>query len=135
MVYIIVFIIMCLLDKKFDTYMFYKFMGTVFLSFVLFIVGTGLYSGKEKVIDTTTENFITSNLGSKKTGALSSSSKNIFYYSTKNGVKEFNSDNISEFKKGDENKITIKTSTYPTSAKFWFFLFLDNQTAYIEYKE
>lgn len=136
MAYLVMFIIMCLLDWKLDTYAFFKFIGTMCFGLILFIGSSFLYAEKQYQTGITTEKFLESSLGSKKKGrAINAETVNIFYYTTNEGTKEFNSDCIKEFKEGKENKIEITTYTYPKSAKFWFLIYNDVKSAKVEYKQ
>ena len=61
MIYIIMFIIMCWLDWKLDTYAGFKFLGSFVLGGLIFFGGLMLYSDKQTEVSTTQETFISGN--------------------------------------------------------------------------
>ena len=134
MIYIIMFVAMCWLDWKLDTYVGFKFLGSLMLGGLIFLGGIILYSDKQIEVSTTQETFISGNF-SEKVHKKMNSSQTVFTYSTKTGTKSIEADQILSFKKNQQNKIIITKYEYPKIAKVLFFMIGGNTTYRVELKE
>lgn len=134
MIYIIMFIIMCWLDWKLDTFAGFKFFGSFMIGGLIFLGSIMLYDNKQIEVSTTQETFISGNF-SEKTYKISSS-QTVFTYATETGTKSIKASQIVGFKKNQqENKIIATKYEYPKIAKVLFFL-IGGDTAYkVELKE
>lgn len=134
MIYIIMFIIMCWLDWKLDTYAGFKFLGSFVLGGLIFFGGLMLYSDKQTEVSTTQETFISGNF-SEETHKMNSS-QTVFTYATETGTKSIEANQILSFKKNQqENKVIITKYEYPKIAKVLFFMIGGNTTYRVELKE
>ena len=134
MVYIIMFIAMCWLDWKLDTYVGFKFLGSFILGGLIFLGGIILYSDKQTEVSTTQETFISGNF-SEEVHKMNSS-QTVFTYATKTGTKSIDTNQILSFKKNQkENKVIITKYEYPKIAKILFFMIGGNTTYRVELKE
>lgn len=134
MVYIIIFIIMCWLDWKLDTYAGFKFLGTWILGGLIFVGGLMLYSDKQTEVSTTQETFISGNF-SEEIHKMNSS-QTVFTYATETGTKSIEANQILSFKKNQkENKVIITKYEYPKIAKVLFFMIGGDTTYRVELKE
>lgn len=134
MIYIIMFIIMCWLDWKLDTFAGFKFFGSFMLGGLIFLGGLILYDNKQTEVSTTQETFLSGNF-SEKTRKISSS-KTVFVYATETGTKSIETSQILSFKKNQqENKIITTQYEYPKMAKILFFMIGGDTTYKIELKE
>ena len=134
MVYIIIFIIMCWLDWKFDTYAGFKFLGTWILGGLIFFGSLMLYSDKQTEVSTTQETFISGNF-SEEIHKMNSS-QTVFTYATETGTKSIEASQILSFKKNQkENKVIITKYEYPKIAKVLFFMIGGDTTYRVELKE
>lgn len=134
MIYIIIFIIMCWLDWKLDTYAGFKFLGTWILGGLIFVGGLMLYSDKQTEVSTTQETFISGNF-SEETHKMNSS-QTVFTYATETGTKSIEASQILSFKKNQkENKVIITKYEYPKIAKVLFFMIGGDTNYRVELKE
>ena len=134
MVYIIIFIIMCWLDWKLDTYAGFKFLGTWILGGLIFFGSLMLYSDKQTEVSTTQETFISGNF-SEEIHKMNSS-QTVFTYATETGTKSIEANQILSFKKNQkENKVIITKYEYPKIAKVLFFMIGGDTTYRVELKE
>lgn len=134
MIYIIMFIIMCWLDWKLDTYAGFKFLGSFILGGLIFFGGLMLYSDKQTEVSTTQETFISGNF-SEEIHKMNSS-QTVFTYATETGTKSIEASQILSFKKNQkENKVIITKYEYPKIAKVLFFMIGGNTTYRVELKE
>lgn len=134
MIYIIMFIVMCWLDWKLDTYAAFKFLGSFILGGLIFFGGLMLYSDKQTEVSTTQETFISGNF-SEEIHKMNSS-QTVFTYATETGTKSIEASQILSFKKNQkENKVIITKYEYPKIAKVLFFMIGGNTTYRIELKE
>lgn len=134
MIYIIMFIIMCWLDWKLDTYAAFKFLGSFILGGLIFFGGLMLYSDKQTEVSTTQETFISGNF-SEEIHKMNSS-QTVFTYATEIGTKSIEASQILSFKKNQkENKVIITKYEYPKIAKVLFFMIGGNTTYRVELKE
>lgn len=134
MVYIIIFIIMCWLDWKLDTYAGFKFLGTWILGGLIFVGSLMLYSDKQTEVSTTQETFISGNF-SEEIHKMNSS-QTVFTYATETGTKSIEANQILSFKKNQkENKVIITKYEYPKIAKVLFFMIGGDTTYRVELKE
>lgn len=134
MIYVIMFIAMCWLDWKFDTYAGFKFLGSFMLGGLIFLGGLMLYSDKQTEVSTTQETFISGNF-SEEIHKMNSS-QTVFTYATETGTKSIEASQILSFKKNQkENKVIITEYEYPKIAKILFFMIGGNTTYEVELKE
>lgn len=134
MIYIIMFIVMCWLDWKLDTYAAFKFLGTWVLGGLIFVGGLMLYSDKQTEVSTTQETFISGNF-SEEIHKMNSS-QTVFTYATETGTKSIEANQILSFKKNQkENKVIITKYEYPKIAKVLFFMIGGDTTYRVELKE
>ena len=134
MIYIIMFIVMCWLDWKLDTYAAFKFLGTWILGGLIFVGGLMLYSDKQTEVSTTQETFISGNF-SEEIHKMNSS-QTVFTYATETGTKSIEANQILSFKKNQkENKVIITKYEYPKIAKVLFFMIGGDITYRVELKE
>lgn len=134
MIYVIMFIAMCWLDWKFDTYAGFKFLGSLMLGGLIFLGGLMLYSDKQTEVSTTQETFISGNF-SEEIHKMNSS-QTVFTYATETGTKSIEANQILSFKKNQqENKIITTKYEYPKIAKILFFMIGGNTTYEVELKE
>lgn len=134
MIYIIMFIIMCWLDWKLDTYAAFKFLGSFILGGLIFLGGLMLYSDKQTEVSTIQETFISGNF-SEEIHKMNSS-QTVFTYATETGTKSIEASQILSFKKNQkENKVIITKYEYPKIAKVLFFMIGGNTTYRVELKE
>lgn len=134
MIYIIMFIVMCWLDWKLDTYAAFKFLGTWILGGLIFVGGLILYSDKQTEVSTTQETFISGNF-SEEIHKMNSS-QTVFTYATETGTKSIEANQILSFKKNQkENKVIITKYEYPKIAKVLFFMIGGDTTYRVELKE
>lgn len=134
MIYIIMFIIMCWLDWKLDTYAAFKFLGSFMFGGLIFFGGLMLYSDKQTEVSTTQETFISGNF-SEEIHKMNSS-QTVFTYATETGTKSIEASQILSFKKNQkENKVIITKYEYPKIAKVLFFMIGGNTTYRVELKE
>lgn len=134
MIYIIIFIVMCWLDWKLDTYASFKFLGTWILGGLIFVGGLILYSDKQTEVSTTQETFISGNF-SEEIHKMNSS-QTVFTYATETGTKSIEANQILSFKKNQkENKVIITKYEYPKIAKVLFFMIGGDTTYRVELKE
>lgn len=134
MIYIIMFIVMCWLDWKLDTFAGFKFFGSLMLGGLIFLGSIMLYDNKQIEVSTTQETFISGNF-SEKTYKISSS-QTVFTYATETGTKSIETSQIVSFKKNQqENKIIATKYGYPKIAKVLFFMFNGDTTYKVELKE
>lgn len=134
MIYIIMFIIMCWLDWRLDTFVGFKFFGSFMLGGLIFLCSIMLYDSKQIEVSTTQDMFISGNF-SEKTHKISSS-KTIFVYATETGTKSIETNQIVSFKKNQqENKIITTQYEYPKTAKILFFMLGGDTTYKVELKE
>lgn len=134
MIYIIMFIVMCWLDWKLDTYAAFKFLGSFILGGLIFFGGLMLYSDKQTEVSTTQETFISGNF-SEEIHKMNSS-QTVFTYATGTGTKSIEASQILSFKKNQkENKVIITKYEYPKIAKVLFFMIGGNTTYRVELKE
>lgn len=134
MIYIIMFIVMCWLDWKLDTYAAFKFLGTWILGGLIFVGGLMLYSDKQTEVSTTQETFISGNF-SEEIHKMNSS-QTVFTYATETGTKSIEANQILSFKKNQkENKVIITKYEYPKIAKVLFFMIGGDTTYRVELKE
>lgn len=134
MIYVIMFIAMCWLDWKFDTYAGFKFLGSFMLGGLIFLGGLMLYSDKQTEVSTTQETFISGNF-SEEIHKMNSS-QTVFTYATETGTKSIEASQILSFKNNQqENKVIITKYEYPKIAKVLFFMIGGNTTYEVELKE
>lgn len=134
MVYIIMFVFMCWLDWKLDTYAAFKFLGSLMFGGLIFLGGLLLYGDKQIETNTTQETFISGNFSEEKSGM--NHSETVFVYATEKGSKSIDTNDILSFKKNQkENKVIATKYTYPKKAKILFFMIGDNATYKVELKE
>ena len=134
MIYIIMFIVMCWLDWKLDTYAAFKFLGTWILGGLIFVGGLMLYSDKQTEVSTTQETFISGNFSEEI--YKMNSSQTVFTYATETGTKSIEANQILSFKKNQkENKVIITKYEYPKIAKVLFFMIGGDTTYRVELKE
>lgn len=134
MIYIIMFIVMCWLDWKLDTYAAFKFLGTWILGGLIFVGSLMLYSDKQTEVSTTQETFISGNF-SEEIHKMNSS-QTVFTYATETGTKSIEASQILSFKKNQkENKVIITKYEYPKIAKVLFFMIGGDTTYRVELKE
>lgn len=134
MIYVIMFIAMCWLDWKFDTYAGFKFLGSFMLGGFIFLGGLMLYSDKQTEVSTTQETFISGNF-SEEIHKMNSS-QTVFTYATETGTKSIEASQILSFKNNQqENKVIITKYEYPKIAKVLFFMIGGNTTYEVELKE
>lgn len=134
MIYVIMFIVMCWLDWKFDTYAGFKFLGSFMLGGLIFVGGLMLYSDKQTEVSTTQETFISGNF-SEEIHKMNSS-QTVFTYATETGTKSIEANQILSFKKNQqENKVIITKYEYPKTAKVLFFMIGGDTTYRVELKE
>lgn len=134
MIYVIMFIAMCWLDWKFDTYAGFKFLGSFILGGLIFVGGLMLYSDKQTEVSTTQETFISGNF-SEEIHKMNSS-QTVFTYATETGTKSIEANQILSFKKNQkENKVIITKYEYPKIAKVLFFMIGGDTTYRVELKE
>ncbi|HJF39638.1 MAG TPA: hypothetical protein K8V91_01825 [[Clostridium] spiroforme] len=134
MIYIIMFIVMCWLDWKLDTYAAFKFLGTWILGGLIFVGSLMLYSDKQTEVSTTQETFISGNF-SEEIHKMNSS-QTVFTYATETGTKSIEANQILSFKKNQkENKVIITKYEYPKIAKVLFFMIGGDTTYRVELKE
>lgn len=133
MIYIIMFIVMCWLDWKLDTYAAFKFLGSFMFGGLIFLGGLLLYGDKQIETSTTEETFISGNFSSEKYG---NHQETVFVYSTETGSKSIETNNILSFKKNQkENKVITTKYNYPKIAKVLFFMIGGDTTYRVELKE
>lgn len=134
MIYVIMFIAMCWLDWKLDTYAGFKFLGSFMLGGLIFLGSLMLYSDKQTEVSTTQETFISGNF-SEEIHKMNSS-QTVFTYATETGTKSIEANQILSFKKNQkENKVIITKYEYPKIAKVLFFMIGGDTTYRVELKE
>lgn len=134
MIYIIMFIVMCWLDWKLDTYAGFKFLGSFILGGLIFFGGLMLCGDKQTEVSTTQETFISGNFSEEN--HKMDSSQTVFVYATETETKSIDTNQILSFKKNQkENKVIITKYEYPKIAKVLFFMIGGNTTYRVELKE
>lgn len=116
MLFILLFIVMCLLDKKFDTYVFFKTIGMSVLTFVLLLIGGSLAKSNaiQSEIPIHSDTFISSSF------TRSSSGKQFFVYSNEKGTFSVPVIRL-KMKEGTKNQVNTYLTTYPKIYKYLFF--------------
>ena len=134
MVYIIIFVAMCWLDWKLETYAGFKFFGSLMLYGLIFIGILTFYHDKQIEVGTIQETFISGNF-SEETHKVNDS-KTVFVYATETETKSIEASKIVSFKKNkQENKIIATKYEYPITAKILFFMVGGDTTYKVELKE
>lgn len=128
MLFILLFIVMWILDWKLDTYLIFRFLGTLILGGALLLVGIFIVSDKAIQSDTPiqTENFATGDF------TKSRASYKYFTYSNENGTFKIPADYI-QMREGTKNEIKTYKTSYPKIYKYLFF-FEDKEYYKIEIK-
>ena len=128
MLFILLFITLWILDWKCGTYWGFRFLGTLILGGMLFLLGVFLVSDKGIQSDTPiqTESFATGSFTRSRSG------NKYFTYSNENGTFEINADSI-QMKEGTKNEIKTYKRSYPKIYKYLFF-FQDGKYYKVEIK-
>ena len=128
MLFILLFIVMWILDWKFDTYSFFRILGSLILGGMLFLVGLFMVTGKAIQSDTPiqTESFATSGFTQSRSG------DKYFTYSNENGTFQVSADSI-QMEEGTKNEIKTYKTSYPKIYKYLFF-FQDGKYYKVEIK-
>lgn len=128
MLFILLFIVMWILDWKCDTYLFFRFLGSLILGGMLLLVGVFMVSGKAIQSDTPiqTESFATSGFTQSRSG------DKYFTYSNENGTFQVSADSI-QMEEGTKNEIKTYKTSYPKIYKYLFF-FQDGKYYKVEIK-
>ena len=116
MLFILLFIAMWVLDKKCDTYLFFRFLGTFILGGMLFVVGSYIANANAVQSDAPilTENFATSGFTRNRQG------DKFFVYANENGTFQVSADSV-QMREGTKNEIKTYTKSYPKIYKYLFF--------------
>ena len=119
MVYVVIFLIMCWLDWKLDTYAAFKFLGSFFfIGITLILVQSSL---KEFEIDKKEEPFVSYQIVEEKR-SINSSEQMFVYLTEKDGFKSIETNKISKTNQGQEkNEIIEITYSQPKIIKVLFF--------------
>lgn len=128
MLFILLFIVLWILDKKCDTYWLFRFLGTLILGGMLLLVGVFMVSDKAIQSDTPiqTESFATGGFTRSRSG------DKYFTYSNENGTSEIPAD-YTQMKEGTKNEIKTYKISYPKIYKYLFF-FQDGKYYKVEIK-
>lgn len=128
MLFILLFIVLWILDKKCDTYWLFRFLGTLILGGMLLLVGVFMVSDKAIQSDTPiqTESFATGSFTRSRSG------EKYFTYSNENGTFEIPADST-QMKEGTKNEIKTYKTSYPKIYKYLFF-FQDGKYYKVEIK-
>ena len=128
MLFILLFIVLWILDKKYNTYWIFRFLGTLFLGGMLLLVGVFMVSDKAIQSDTPiqTESFATGSFTRSRSG------DKYFTYSNENGTFEIPAD-FTQMKEGTKNEIKTYKTSYPKIYKYLFF-FQDRKYYKVEIK-
>ena len=116
MLFILLFIIMWFLDRKFDTYLLFRVLGTFILGGMLFLVGICMANSNatNSDIPILQETFATSGFTRNRYG------DKFFVYANENGTSQVSADSI-QVKQGTKNEIKTYTKSYPKIYKIMFF--------------
>lgn len=117
MLFILLFVAMCLLDWKLDTYAFFKTMGTPVLGLALLIFGGSLASNSVTQSETPIrlETFVSGGFTRSRSG------DEYFTYSNEEGTFSLPVDSL-KMEEGTSNKVKTYLTTYPKIYKYLFFL-------------
>ena len=117
MLFILLFIAMWLLDKRCDTYLFFRVLGTAILGGILFLIGICLANSHATQSNTPiqTENFVTSGFTRNKYG------DKFFVYANEKGTFQVSTNSIHQIKQGAKNEIKTYAKNYPKVYKYLFF--------------
>lgn len=128
MLFILLFIVLWILDKKCDTYWLFRFLGTLFLGGMLLLVGVFMVNDKTIQSDTPiqTESFATGGFTRSRSG------EKYFTYSNENGTFEIPADST-QMREGTKNEIKTYKISYPKIYKYLFF-FQDGKYYKVEIK-
>ena len=128
MLFILLFIVLWILDKKYNTYWIFRLLGTLFLGGMLLLVGVFMVSDKAIQSDTPiqTESFATGSFTRSRSG------DKYFTYSNENGTFEIPAD-FTQMKEGTKNEIKTYKTSYPKIYKYLFF-FQDRKYYKVEIK-
>lgn len=128
MLFILLFLIMWFLDRKLDTYLLFRVLGTFILGGMLFLVGICMANSQaiQSDIPIQTENFATSGFTRNRYG------DKFFVYANENGTFQIPADSI-EMREGTKNEIKTYKISYPKTYKYLFF-FIDKEYHKVEIK-